>query len=341
MTLNKKYIRLSILVGIVIISAYLLWLVRNGLYPFILALLLAYLLNPAVCFFEKKGISRLWAIIIVYMIVFCIIIVSGATLFPLLVHELDSFNHEIPSMAAKLDELLHAIQNQYQNAVLPYSIRTAVDEAVLSVEETVQVFVEDIVQGIVNIVTHSIGLAITPVLAFYLLHDWYSIKKELLLLVPNSWRGELILVFRDINKVLNGIVRGQLTIAVIVGILVSTGLYIFQLKYALLIGILAGILDVIPYFGAIIGAAPAITIALLHSPWIALKVALLFLAVHQIEGTIIQPKILGESVGLHPLSVIFFVFIGGELGGLIGMLLGVPIAAICKVIIRHIINAIV
>ncbi|MPM48860.1 hypothetical protein SDC9_95587 [bioreactor metagenome] len=94
-------------------------------------------------------------------------------------------------------------------------------------------------------------------------------------------------------------------------------------------------LDIIPYFGAIIGATPAVTLALLHSPILALKVAFLFLIIHQLEGTVIGPKILGESVGLHPLSVIFFVFVGGELGGLPGMLLGVPVAAIVKVVFRH------
>ncbi|MBC8015582.1 MAG: AI-2E family transporter, partial [Sporomusaceae bacterium] len=232
--------------------------------------------------------------------------------------------------------LLIFIQSQYQNSELPYSLRLAIDEALLSMESDVQHFIGHIVNSIIGVVRNSIGLVITPILAFYLLHDWNEIKDEMILLLPIRWRGEVILFFRDVDKVLSGIIRGQLTVACIVGIFITIGLYALQVKFALIIGILAAIFDVIPYFGAIIGAAPAIMIAMLQSPWLTIKVILLFVVVQQIEGNIIHPKIIGENIGLHPLAVIFFVIVGGELGGVLGMLLGVPLAAIGKVLIRHI-----
>lgn len=341
MIITKQHIRISILVLAVIAGVYFLWVVRSGLYPFIIGLFLAYLLNPAVCYLESKGIKRVWAILLVYLIVFGVLLGGASRLLPLLVRELESFGAELPQMAGKTEELIQLIQNQYQNAGLPFSMRTALDQAVGRAQAEVQIFVSSATQGIVNMLSHFIGLAISPVLAFYLLHDWYSIKEELLAMLPGRWRPEILSICKDINKILNGVIRGQILIAVFVGMLVSAGLFFLNLKYALLIGILAGVLDVIPYFGAIIGAAPAVAIALLYSPLLALKVAVLFLIVHQVEGTIIQPKIMGESVGLHPLSVIFFVFIGGELGGLTGMLIGVPLAAICKVFIRHLIKLLV
>ncbi|MCX7781489.1 MAG: AI-2E family transporter, partial [Negativicutes bacterium] len=204
-----------------------------------------------------------------------------------------------------------------------------------------QAYVASLVDSLMGMLSYMIGLVITPVLAFYLLNDWYEIKEELLLLLPVRWRHEIILIVKDIDKVLSGVIRGQVTVAIIVGILVSIGLYLLDVKYAVLIGILAGMLDLIPYFGAVIGATPAVTLALLESPYLAVKVALLFFLIHQLEGTVIGPKILGESVGLHPLSVIFFVFVGSELGGLSGMLLGVPAAAVAKVLLRHIVKALV
>jgi len=340
-TITKKHVRISIILIFLVLAGYFLWTVRSGLYPFILGLFLAYLLNPPVCYLEGKGIKRVWAIILVYFILFSIIIIGGSKLIPLLIRELESFGAELPQMAAKVEDLIHMAQIQYQNSALPYSMRVALDDSLIRVENDVQQFVAVVAQGIIHTISHSIGLAISPVLAFYLLHDWYQIKDQLLLLLPGRWRAEIILVFKDINKVLSGVIRGQLTVALIVGVLVSCGLYVLSLKYALIIGILAGMLDIIPYFGAIIGATPAVTLALLYSPWLALKVVILFIVVHQLEGTIIQPKILGENVGLHPLSVIFFVFIGGELGGLLGMVLGVPIAAIVKVLVRHLIKVLV
>lgn len=341
MIISKQQVRLSIILLVALAAVYFLWLVRSGLYPFIIGLFLAYLLNPAVCYLETKGFKRLWAILLLYILLFSLLLGGGSQLIPLLVRELEDFGAELPQMAAKVAELIQMIQNQYQNAGLPFSMRTALDQAVLRMETETQMFVSAVAQGIVNMLSHAIGLVVSPVLAFYLLHDWYLIKEELLSLLPGRWRAEILSIFKDINKVLNGVIRGQIIIAVFVGMLISTGLYFLNLKYALLIGILAGVLDVIPYFGAIIGAAPAVAMALLFSPVLALKVALLFFVVHQLEGAVIQPKIMGESVGLHPLSVIFFVFIGGEVGGLAGMLLGVPLAAIGKVFIRHFIKLLV
>lgn len=338
---NKYTLRWLFISAIIIGTGYFLWFARNGLYPFVLAMLLAYLLNPAVCYLERKGIVRIWAILILYLLLFCTIVLLGTRLIPILLKELENFVKEIPLMTATGQQLLETIQNHYQNSTIPFSMRIAFDKALISLEAEVQAFTTSLVEAIINSVSYFIGIAITPILAFYLLHDWNEIKEKLLFLLPSKWRNEFILIAKDIDKVLSGIIRGQVVVAIIVGILVSTGLYLLNVRYALLIGILAGMLDVIPYFGAIIGATPALTIALLDSPWLSIKVGVLFIIIHQLEGTIISPKILGENVGLHPLSVIFFVFLGGELAGLAGMLLGVPIAAIAKVIVCHIYKLIV
>ncbi len=341
MYFTKKNVRLAILILFSLAIVYFFWLVRNGLYPFIIALLLAYLLNPPVCYLEKKGLSRGLAITLVYVVLFTILILGGARLIPVFVRDLESFAKELPQILNKVEELFYLIQNHYHNSVLPYSMRIAIDDAVLSMQQTGQGFIRDLTDSIMGLISHFIGLAITPILAFYFLHDWRQIKESFTLLIPCRWRHEYTLALKDVDKVLSGVIRGQLTVAVIVGILVSSGLYLFKVPFALLIGIAAGLLDIIPYFGAFIGATPAITLALLESPVLAVKVGLLFFIIHQLEGSIIGPKILGESVGLHPITVIFFLFAGGELFGIIGMLLGVPVAAVGKVLIKHAIRMMV
>ncbi len=313
-------------------------MVRGGLYPFIIAFFLAYILNPAVGYFEGKGMKRVWAIACVYVLLFICLFIVGSRLIPVFIRELESFGQELPHMAAKVEELIVSLQSQYQQSALPYSLRVALDNGLITIQATLQEFVASVVDGLVHTITHFIGLAISPVLAFYLLHDWHELIAAVLRTLPARWRHETVLILRDVDRVLSGVIRGQVTVAVIVGILVSTGLYLLDVRYALIIGILAGALDVIPYFGAFIGATPGVTVALLSSPLLALKVALLFFVIHQLEGTIIGPKILGENVGLHPLSVIFFLFIGEELGGLVGMLLGVPVGAVGKVLLSHLLR---
>lgn len=333
---TKRAVRLGVIIFTIAILFYLLWLVRSGLYPFAIAAFLAYLLNPAVCYLEEQGVKRVWSILIIYLVLFSLFFIGGIKLIPILLRELEEFGQDVPEMAARGQAMMQAFQIQYQNSALPYSLRLAIDDLLLAVENNIQEFIAVIINKIFVIISHSIGIIISPVLAFYLLNEWFEIKEKMLQLLPGAWRSEAVLIGKDIDKVLCGVIRGQVIVAIIVGILVSIGLYVLHLKFGLLIALLAGILDFIPYFGAIIGAAPAVTLALLDSPWLAVKVALLFFLVHQLEGTIIHPKILGESVGMHPLSVIFFVFIGGEVGGLLGMLLGVPVAAIVKIVISHV-----
>lgn len=337
--ITKPRIRATIILIIITVCLYFFWKVHNALYPFIIGLFLAYLLNPAVCYLERKNIGRSWAILAVYIILFVVVIVGGSKLLSIFIKELQSFALDLPFMIENINKLLVKMQSEYQNSALPYYLRIAIDDALLSLENEMQEFIVQIVNGIIKLISHSVGLAISPILAFYLLHDWYKIKNELLLLLPSGWRAELVLFFQDADKVLGGIIRGQLIVALIIGMFVTVGLYLLQVKFALIIGILAALFDVIPYFGPIIGASPAVMLTFLESPWLTIKVIVLFFIIQQIEGNIIHPKIIGESTGLHPLTVIFFVFVGGEVAGLIGMLLGVPLAAIGKVLLRHIVKA--
>lgn len=333
--MNHVYIRYLILAGAIIATGVFFWLIRDSLYPFIIAFIMAYLLNPAVCYLERKQLSRVWAIVVIYTFLISITVIISATLFPLLIRELEGLAHELPSLSSRGDELWQSVQFKYQSAPLPHSLRIALDNSWIRLGELIQQTITTIVDGLLSLVSHGVGLVISPILAFYYLYDWYNFKRNFYRLLPGNWRPRVRLFIKDIDKVLSGVIRGQIIIAIIVGCLVTIGLSILDIRFALLIGILAGFLDIIPYFGAFIGAAPAVAIALLGSPLLAGKVALLFFAIHQLESSIISPRILGDQVGLHPVTVIFFLLIGGEIGGLAGLLLGVPIAAIAKVVLEH------
>ena len=137
---------------------------------------------------------------------------------------------------------------------------------------------------------------------------------------------------------LGSFIRGQLLISAIVGILIAVGLSIMGVDFALIIGLIAGIFNIVPYFGPIIGAVPAVVFALLKSPLTAVYVVLLFAVVNQVESSIISPNILGEHVGLHPVTVIFSIISGGYLFGILGVILAVPVTSIVKVTLRYVHN---
>jgi predicted PurR-regulated permease PerM len=291
-------------------ALYFLWIVRAVLYPFVIAFGIAYVLNPVVCVITRRGTPRIPAILMVYV----------------------ALGSIIGLLSIFIIGELHA---RYDNAGFPNIIRPVLDETIAEIEIGLQKFVRDIFQGMIVITTHVIGLMITPILAFYILNDWDAMGEKIKEFIPIAWRREFLQMVEEIDVVLSGVIRGQLTVGLVVMLLVSTGLHFMNVDFAILIGVFAGLLDVVPYFGAIVGALPAIVMAMLQSSGLAIKVALLFFVVHQLEGCILAPKILGDNVGLQPLTVVFVLLVGGELYGLLGLLLAVPVAAILKVVAKH------
>lgn len=331
----KRRVRLMVLAGLGALALSLLWVARGALYPFFLGVLIAYLLNPLVALLERRGAGRLWALAAVYTVLAAAAAGAGIKLVPLLVRELENFARDLPSITREAEALLGDLETHYRSWALPESMRRAVDEAIGGIGAEADLFVRELVQQILGLFSYAVGIAVSPVLAFYILYDWQNLREKTLFMLPAAWRARCVRMAGEVNVVLHGVIRGQILTSLLVAALVTAGLYALQIPYALLIGALAGALDVIPYFGALIGALPAVGMALLQSPAAVLKVTALFFVVHQLEGSVIQPKIVGKTAGLHPLTVIFFAFVGGELGGLVGMLLSVPLAAIGKVCLRH------
>ena len=168
--------------------------------------------------------------------------------------------------------------------------------------------------------------------------DFPELKMWLLSWIPDRWRSDIVGLMIEMDNSLGSFIRGQLLISAIVGILIAVGLSIMGVDFALIIGLIAGIFNIVPYFGPIIGAVPAVVFALLKSPLTAVYVVLLFAVVNQVESSIISPNILGEHVGLHPVTVIFSIISGGYLFGILGVILAVPVTSIVKVTLRYVHN---
>ncbi|MBQ5587538.1 MAG: AI-2E family transporter, partial [Selenomonadales bacterium] len=249
--------------------------------------------------------------------------------------EIESFIESLPQISQQLESVVLSLE-RYQAEKFPPMVKHIIEQNINEAEMMIETSLGALIHRIIGLMEYTIGVAVSPIIAFYILHDWQRIRKSLFELLPIECRGTCGEIAAEVNHVLSGVIRGQVIISIFVGTAVTVGLYYFGVPYAILLGVLAGILDVIPYFGAIFGAVPAILFGLFISPLTALKVAILFFVVHQLESSIIHPNVVGDSIGMHPLAVLFFVFLGGEVGGLVGMVIGVPLAAIIKIIFHHI-----
>ncbi len=319
---------------IVLLSVLFLYRVRGVLMPFFFAALITYLTVPAVNLLVRKQVPRVMAILLTYAIF--ILVVSAIIVFvvPPLVAELDKFIAALPEQARRLEELTGDTVGRYHRAPLPAPIRAAVDEGIVQVQIFLRRFVRRGLEMLLGFFSQTLFLLLSPVLAYYITRDLQAIRAGLLGLAPLAWQADLLELGQRLNKVLSGYIRGQLLVSLFVGALTAFGLFLLKVPYALIIGLLAGIFDVIPYFGPVIGAVPAILLGIGRSPWLVLYVIILIVIVHEIEGSVVVPMIMQEVVGLHPVVVIFAVLAGAELWGAFGMLVAVPLTAALKVILQ-------
>jgi len=312
---------------------YFLYLVLPVLPPFIAAIVLAYVLNPSVRRLQQKRFSRTQAILLVYLSLGLTIVLLSLYVFPALLKQLSSFGDQLPRYLGNVQEIVRDFGRDYQRVELPESLRQAVNDALKEAEQGITEAVRNLIQAGIGLITGTLGfLVITPILTFYILKDLRRLEIKALHLLPRADRQEALKLWRGVDRIMVGFVQGHLMVAAVVGILSGVGLKLIGLDYALLLGIIAGIAELIPYFGPVIGAVPAVALALLHSPRQALLVVIVMVVVQQIEANILSPKILGQSVELHPVVIVFALLSGGYLYGIVGLLLAVPAAAILRLL---------
>lgn len=296
---------------------------------------LAYILAPVVQMMEDREIPRSIAIIISYFVFLGMITIFIIYAIPLLLKDLNQLVKLIPSSIQAIQETIWEMQDGYSRVPLPDGVRQVIDGAIIRLEEMSLGFIQGVIQGLIALLGQSFNFILAPIISFYFLKDFNHLGEHALKSVPIRYRDGVFQVSKEINLVLRKFIKGSLLVALWVGIITTVGMYLIGMDFFVLIGILVGITNIIPYFGAIISAIPAILLALLKSKWLALYVVGLILLIHQLESSILTPKIIGSSVGLHPLLIIFALLAGGQLWGFVGLLLAVPLMAVLKIVFKH------
>ncbi len=330
-----RRLRLYLLIAAAGTIVFFLFLVRDILTPFLLAAALAYLANPLVNAFERREIPRSLAIILVYTVFVVAAVLTIYGLIPAWTRELNAVLLNLPLMAQQIER---STLNWVNNLVrLPGSelLKEVITVSIHRGEMILENLSARVLDSLLGLFPRAFNLVLAPFLAYYLLRDQELIRTTLLSLVPHDKRHDVQDVLREVNRVIAGFLRGQIIVSIFVGSFIGLALLLLRVDYALLIGAFAGLLDIIPYFGPIIGAIPAVALALLKSPVTALWVIVAFVAANQIESMVLQPRIVGGHVGLHPLTVIFAILAGGKLLGIWGMLVAVPLTAAIKVLANY------
>jgi len=320
--------------------ALFLYMFSDILLPFLAGLALAYFLDPVADRLQKLGFSRLMATVII-LITFLVIVVLGLViLIPLLASQLTEFAERLPQYLTQLQGLVTSFNPEWLKrnfGVDPSALSEGLNSLMTSSVGILSTVFQSIWSSSVKLFSIASLLVVTPVVAFYMLLDWDRMVEVVDSWVPRDHVETVRQIARDVNSATAGFVRGQGTLCLVLGAMYAVGLTIVGLNFGILIGLFAGLISFIPYVGSLTGLALSLGIAFVQfwPDWIMIAlVACVFFVGQFIEGNILQPRLVGKSVGLHPVWLMFALFAFGALFGFVGLLIAVPAAAAVAVLIR-------
>lgn len=328
-----RWVKILLLAVAVVVVAGLLVPIRGVVQLLVLGGLVAYLLDPLAVRLEARGLSRGWASALVFGGLFVVIGVPLMLLFPSLAAQVSALQQGIDLEAAS--EMLEDVERWLGDRLAPLGVARP------DLRERVATFTAEHLDDLVGFVPGVLGLAtqfvIVPVIAFFLLKDGRRFRKAFISAVPNRYFEFTLNALRKADAQLGGYLRGQLLAALLVGLLATLALWLIGVDYYFLIGLVAGLANLIPFLGPFIGGAVAITVSVVTTGSFSetIPIAVAFALIQVIDNFGTQPLLLSRNVELHPLVILLVLLAAGEAFGLIGLLLAVPAAAVLKVLVQE------
>lgn len=337
--------RWASITGVILALLIIFWIiqVRHSLLvvltPFLISLVLAYLLSPVIDYMERCRISRTVAIIVIYLIFSIIILIFSVRIVPLFLDDLEELVERVPDYARSLQEYIEHLQDDYRRFNLPPNIREIIDNNIDGLQRLLTAQLERSYDFLIDLFGRVLLMLLVPILTFYLLRDEMELKRWLLSPLLPTARRKVVTFFSEIDMALGHFIRGALLVSLVVGLLTYIGLLLLGVNFPLVLAIIVAITNLIPYIGPIIGALPALLVAFLESPVLALKVIVLIVVIQQVESQVIVPYIIGKSVRMHPLAIILILLMAGKLFGITGLLVAIPAAIVLRILYQHLVAA--
>lgn len=310
--------------------------------PLILAVVFYHLLDPLISLMEKHGLKRKISTAIVFVIFLVIAGYGLVLLVPILSEQLGEFVLDFPGYVDTLKQRLEGFvsgsvfESYYQNAM------NSLDGTVGNIPTKVMTWIGDSAQEIVGVfstISTVVSVIVTfPVILFFMLADKGKFKPFMLKIIPPVFRDDLQTVSSRISNVVRSYIQGEIVVALSLGVLLFFGYLIIGLDYAFVLAIIAAVTAIVPFIGATIGIIPALIVAAFTSPAMLFKMAIVWGVGQFIQGNIIEPNIMGKNLKMHPLTIIIVLLVMGNLLGIIGVILGVPLFAIIKVILEYLLE---
>ena len=347
MELSPNYRKRMVLVVASVVVVFLLfYIARGALFPFVLGGIFAYVLFPAVKGLERlmpwrtkhPDAARVAAISVIYITALAILIGLLALIIPPAVRQSNSLIQDLPTIYTEAREAIEELVERFADDI-PQDVRDKAEDILADLGDillsVLQSTLAKTLQAVANTFSFIIGLAIVPVLLFYLLKDGERLVSSSLSIFPKSARVHAGEVVRIVNESLGAYIRAQLLLMLFVGLFVFVGLLLLDIEFAVLLGIVAGVTEAIPVVGPIIGAVPGIIVTLATDPEKIVWVLVLYLASQLLENSLLVPRIQGNAVHMHPIVIMGLLIVASETFGVIGVVAAVPVASVAREVFKY------
>ena len=312
--------------------------------PILIAGFLYYLLNPLVNLLMKMGVKRLAAIALIFILLIGMIVLIFMSIIPNLVEQLVSLARNIPGFISNMQTWLQELANNATR--FPLFKELDVDKYISNLDVSAGSIIQQSLTGVTNGLGSVIGkittivllLVTVPFILFYMLKDGEKLVPNIERLFPEKQRENIKGLLQQLNKTLSDYISGQAIECLFVGTFTFLGYLLIGVDYAFLFGVIAGLTNLIPYLGPYLGLAPALIYTFFDSPTRALLCIVVVIIVQQIDGNVIYPNVIGKSLNIHPLTIILILLVAGNLSGILGVFLGVPVYAILRTLVDFVVK---
>lgn len=313
--------------------------VKTVMFPVILAGVFYYLFAPLIDWAEKKEVNRGVSILLLFLAIIWGVVMAIAFVVPTISKQIKELIANIPLWWNQFKEFIES----WNGPKWTMALKEHIQDYISDVPSLLMTNSSDIITNIPSEIFPLVGtvtgvatvLITSPFVLFYLLKDGKNLPEFLLKFVPVSYRDGSRTILREMNQQISSYIRGQIIISFCIGVLLFIGYLIIGLPYALTLAIIAALTSVVPYVGPIIAITPAVCLAIFTSPILLIKIAIVWVVVQALEGKVITPQIMGKSIKVHPLTILFTILCAGKLFGVLGLVLAIPGYAVLKVVVSH------
>ncbi|HBN84123.1 MAG TPA: hypothetical protein DDZ89_09790 [Clostridiales bacterium] len=349
MKINKAKLILSIAVTLIFIVTAAFTIkyaqeLKETAKPLFIALILYYVIDPFVKFLirRKHPVKKKLAVVLSFVAFISLLVLITVFLIPVITRDLKGIVNSFPDMLASVQQAIKSVTDRFNqsemNGFIRQSFNNIIQHKMPEFEMKLQELTGKIADGMVNIVSTIINLALGFVITYYIIAEKEFFLQKVDSVVPRKNRPFVHKTLKDIHVVLKSFFQGQVLVALLLALVEVIGLLLMGIPYPMLLGIIGGISNLIPVLGPFIGAIPAVGVALILSPAKAIWAIVFFIVVQQLEGGVITPRMMKSKVGIHEVTTILSVLLGGKIAGILGMFLAVPVAAIIKAIVLNIVD---